>query len=65
MSLMNSERVYMIGSDNYGTNSTGSDINKAVRVIVSDGSFQRKTSVNDGLASYEVQVEISRLRPSR
>ena len=65
MSLMNSERVYMTGSDNYGTNSTGSDKNKAVRVIVADGSFQRKTSVNDGLTSYELQVDISRLRPTR
>ena len=65
MSLMNSERVYMTGSDNYGTNSTGSDKNKAVRVVVADGSFQRKTSVNDGLASYELQVDISRLRPTR
>ena len=65
MSLMNSERVYMTGSDNYGTNSTGSDKNKAVRVMVQDGSFQRKTSVNDGLTSYELQVDISRLRPTR
>lgn len=65
MSLMNSERVYMTGSDDYGTNSTGSDKNKAVRVVVSDTSFQRKTSVSDGLTSYEVQVEISRLRPTR
>mgnify|MGYP003632429541 CR=1 FL=1 len=65
MSLMNSERVYMTGSDDYGTNSTGSDKNKAVRVVVSDTSYQRKTSVSDGLTSYEVQVEISRLRPTR
>jgi len=65
MSLMNSERVYMTGSDNYGTNSTGADKNKAVRVVVADGSFQRKTSVNDGLTSYELQVDISRLRPTR
>ena len=65
MSLMNSERVYMTGSDDYGTNSTGADKNKAVRVAVSDTSFQRKTSVSDGLTSYQVQVEISRLRPTR
>lgn len=65
MSLINSERVYMTGSDNYGTNSTGADKNKAVRVVVADGSFQRKTSVNDGLTSYELQVDISRLRPTR
>lgn len=65
MSLMNSERVYMTGSNNYGTNSTGADKNKAVRVVVADGSFQRKTSVNDGLTSYELQVDISRLRPTR
>jgi hypothetical protein len=65
MSLMNSERVYMTGSDNYGTNSTGADKNKTVRVIVADGSFQRKTSVNDGLTSYELQVDISRSRPTR
>ena len=65
MSLMNSERVYMTGSDNYGTNSTGSDKNKAIRVVVQDGSFQRKTSVNGGLTSYELQVDVSRLRPTR
>ena len=65
MSLLNSERVYMTGSDNYGTNSTGSDKDKAVRIMIKDGEFMQKSSVNDGLSSYGIKAEISRQRPTR
>lgn len=58
-SLMNSDRVYA-----YGLNFGGSIAvtNGYVRVFVTTGQMEYKTSTNDRYVSYKVNVEVSRLR---
>tara|TARA_R110000824_G_scaffold134186_3_gene297127 strand:+ start:8454 stop:9839 length:1386 start_codon:yes stop_codon:yes gene_type:complete len=59
-SMLNSERVYIYGSD------LGSSINSGkenyVRAFVTDSSITYKEGINDKTSSYSVTVEISRRR---
>lgn len=67
MSLINSERVYITPTRDYGRNENRNTagIENPVRGYIAQNSFVKKTSVNDKTVSYKVEIEVSRLRPSR
>lgn len=62
-SLLNSERVYLSGSGDFGLNVSRFD-EGVVQAYVTDTQMEYLSGVNDQAAAYTINVEISRRRPN-